>query len=167
MHFLKQQHLAEQRVLELGAGTAMIAIFCAKRGAHVTASEINPLAIENIRENIALNQVDVNVANSDLFANLEPDDFDLIVINPPYYPRAVKTNNDFAWFCGESFEYFRNLFSQLKSKRREKNKVYMILSEDCNIEAIQSIANENKLTLNKIESVRKFGEWNYIFEING
>ena len=72
-----------QRVLEMGCGTGIIAMHCAKNGCQVTAADIFPDAVENARMNAAMNSLDVKVIQSDLFQNVEGK-FDIIIFNPPY-----------------------------------------------------------------------------------
>ena len=78
-------------VLELGTGCGIIALACARNGASVVASDINPHAVRNCRRNLKRNQPrltgTLDVRHGDLFSVLRPDErFDLIVFNPPYVP---------------------------------------------------------------------------------
>ena len=79
-------------ILDLCAGTGCIAIALAKAFpvATVYATDINPAAIELIKENCENNQVaNVHAVQSDLFTDLRQDlVFDLIVSNPPYIAQA-------------------------------------------------------------------------------
>ena len=72
-------------VLDLGTGTGALGIFCAFRGAIVTASDINEGAVEFALEVGKRLGVRVKGVVSDLFANL-PDKFDWVLFNPPYLP---------------------------------------------------------------------------------
>jgi release factor glutamine methyltransferase len=164
LRFLKQQAIKDKRILELGAGTGLISIFCYKLGAaKVTASDISTVAIGNLKENALKNNVTINVVHSDLFDHINPNEFDIIIINPPYYPRKIETEQHYPWYCGEQFEYFEKLFSQLKQKRTIPNTIYMILSEDCNIEHIRELGEKFSFTLNLISQEQALGEKNYIF----
>lgn len=163
--YLQSQDLRNRKVLELGAGSGYLSIYCSKRGARVTATDINPQALKNCVDNARRNKVAVDVVESDLFDRVAPDEFDLIIINPPYYPKAVRDNRDMAWYCGENFEYFEKLSVQLKEKRKTANQVIMILSEDCDLKTIGGIFNSQRLHLKEIFAMQKLGEWNYIFEI--
>lgn len=159
-------YLRDKRVLELGAGSGFISLLLAREGAHVTASDLNPVAIKKIRENAAANQLVVNAAESDLFSQLDPNQFDCILINPPYYPKQASNTTESAFFCGDNFEYFQHLFSQLKENlRREDTQIYMILSEDCRLDDIQEIAKINGFVFNEVLRKKRRGEWNYIFSI--
>ncbi len=166
LQFLENEKLANLRFLELGCGTAIISCFAAKKGANVVASDINEIAINNAIFNAEKNKVNIKSVQSDLFDNLHDYHFDYIVINPPYYPKTPKDNVEKAWFCGENFEYFEKLFSQLTELYHSKMKIIMILSEDCEIEKISEIGNNNKLELKVIKQQYKYGEKNYIFELS-
>jgi release factor glutamine methyltransferase len=160
-----QQKLDKLRILELGAGSGLLSIYCAKQGATVTASDINPLCISNIQYNAKANNQEINIIESNLFELVSPDDFDIIYINPPYYPRKPKTLNEQAWFCGENYEYFNRLFFQLKEKKSTITKVIMILSEDCELDNIMARAKIYNLKFDMIRSESAWGEKNHLYSI--
>ncbi len=165
LNYLASQSIKGSTVLELGAGSGLIAIYCAKQAARVTASDVNPVALKNIRANADANQVNVEVIASDLFDNLNPSSFNWIIINPPYYPKNVKKDSELAWYCGENFEYFERLFTQLKSALPDHQKIIMVLSEDCNIARIKAIASSRNIALKNIYQQQLAGERNYIFQL--
>ena len=163
--YLEKKDLAKKAVLELGAGTGLISIYCHRRSAFVCASDISKTALRCIQGNARINDASINIVESDLFDNVNPNDFDIIIINPPYYPEAINSENDMPWFCGEHFEYFEKLFYQLKGVTASRE-VLMILSEDCALHQIQSIAKKNSLQLAEIYSSQKWGERNFIYKIS-
>jgi len=165
LKYLKNQPLRGKRILELGAGSGLISIYCSNKGAQVTSSDISKTALKCISENAKINHVDLNIVESDLFTNLNIVEFDLVVINPPYYPKRVSTEKDMPWFCGEAFEYFENLFFQLQTAP-PSCEVIMILSEDCDLRRIEMIAGKNSLRLSIIDSSIRWGELSFIFRIN-
>jgi release factor glutamine methyltransferase len=78
-------------VLELGSGCGIIALSCAKEGADVIATDINPNAIELIKCNFLRNQFNlkgtIEVRIGDLFNPIQAyEKFDVIIFNPPYLP---------------------------------------------------------------------------------
>lgn len=164
LQYLQHQQLKNLKVLELGAGSGLISIYLAKQGAIVTSSDINPVAIKALKENFSANNAKGVIIESDLFTNLKVDDFDLIIINPPYYPKRPLKLQDHAWYCGENFEYFNRLFSEIASGSSVPN-ILMILSKDCDIEHIQSLANKNRLSLLPIHQQKIWGEENTIYNI--
>ena len=166
LKYLENLNLHGQRILELGAGTGLISIYCfKKKAAQITASDISLSAVSNIRENAALNKAIINVIHSDLFEFITPDDFDIIIINPPFYPKDPKFEKEYAWFCGHDFEFFKKLFAQIRLKRTSQNRILMILSEECDLQEIKRLANEFYIKLEPVFEKHAFGEQNFIFSI--
>lgn len=81
-------------ILDIGTGTGCIALTLAHAfpNAHVTASDINPKALELAQQNAEKNSIkNISFIESDLFKNISGT-FDLIVSNPPYIaPHYEKT----------------------------------------------------------------------------
>ena len=164
------QHLMKKDVsgrsfLELGAGNGLISISAAKRGALVSSSDISVKVIELLKENARSNKVELKVIHSDLFDNIDPQQFSIIAINPPYYPKTPRNEFEQAWYCGENFEYFEKLFLQLPKYHDVKSEVLMVLSEECDLSRIKNIAATNNYDLILKEKKRIYWEMNYIFEI--
>ena len=157
--------LKNKNVLELGAGTGMLSIYCVKKGALATASDISWKAIINIDKNARWNRVAITILQSDLFKNIPKQKFDLILINPPYYKKNPKTDAERAWYCGENMEYFANLFEQIPFFITKDSTVLMVLSQDCDIHGIKRMAEANNLDFTlRTEKQFRF-EKNFIFTI--
>jgi len=166
IEYISKYDLNDKNVLELGAGSGLISVYCAKLKANVTASDINPIAVENINQNSKLNSVIINVVESDLFDRIETKEFDYIIINPPYYPKNPYNEEELAWFCGNDFQYFRKLFAQIGIYINSDSKIIMVLSEDCDIEMIKKIGEQSHFIFTKCYEQKIWGEMNYIFEIS-
>jgi len=86
----KLSGMPQPRILELGTGSGCIAVTLAlelsAKGAEVTAADISPDALVVARRNAATHDVAPRLVESDWFAALEGERFDLIVANPPYIP---------------------------------------------------------------------------------
>lgn len=165
LNYLTHKDLQGLRILELGAGSGFLSIFCSRRKAAVTASDISKTAIENLSENKFLTGAEFQIVESDLFDSMNPDDFDLIVINPPYYPRNPARESERAWYCGDDFQYFKKLFSQLREKQKKTNNtIVMVLSEDCDINKITSLAEREGYFSSSPEEVKNFWEKSFLFE---
>jgi len=74
-----------KNVLDLGTGTGILGLYCALSNAHVTASDIDELAIRYAADTARLLSVELKLIVSDLFSNI-PGQFDLVLFNPPYLP---------------------------------------------------------------------------------
>ncbi len=165
LEFVEPLDLHGKTFLELGCGCAIISVLAAKKGAVVTSTDINPDAVSIAEINAAGNGVMVDAIYSDLFQNLNGRTFDYIVINPPYYPRQPQSMAENAWFCGENFEYFEKLFLVLHKHLNPDGKAIMILSEDCDIQSIERIAEKNTIGFVKIEIRKVLGEESFIFRL--
>lgn len=162
---LSEMDLGGKNLLELGAGSGMISLFCARAGARVTASDISATAVANIAENAQRNAIELTVLESDLFEKIPRQRFEVIVINPPYYPRNPQNESQRAWYCGDDFQYFRRLFPQLHEYSDAGSRVLMVLSEDCDLEKIKEIAAENNFEMVVEVKRRIWWEMNYIFRV--
>lgn len=165
LEFIEPLDLKGKTFLELGCGCGIISILAAQKGAFVTATDINQIALNALEENAKENQVNIEIIESDLFQKIQNRTFDFVVINPPYYPRKPMSVAENAWFCGENFEYFESLFSQLPIYLTKENSTYMILSEDCELEKIKAIAFQNKITFHVEQVTKVLGEVNLIYKL--
>ncbi len=165
LDFVNGINLDRKSFLELGCGSGIISLLASKKGATVTASDINQTALDYLANNAARNKLPLITIYSDLFENLRHHTFDFIIINPPYYPRKPKNVKERAWFCGEHFEYFEALFSQLPHQLNPKTECYLILSQDCDLERIKSIAHKNTLAFELVLEKKEMAETNYVFKI--
>lgn len=162
---LRSQKLKGKTVLELGCGSGLISVWCARAWAEVTASDINPKAVENTQENLALNHQSGACLVSDLFEAIPPTTFDFILVNPPYYPKRPADMRERAWFCGEEFDYFHRFFQKVGKHMHEDTHCWMTMSEDGDIAQIMAIAQQYKMRLTQRVKKRTGWEWHYLFEV--
>lgn len=166
LEFLKTKDLRTQTLLELGCGSGLISVACARAGAIVTASDISAKAIENCRENALSNNVQLDIIQSDLFANISAAPFDWIIINPPYYARDPRHEEEFAWNCGKNFEYFRNLFEEIRRFIHENTFILMVLTKGCDLESIFAIAQRSGFRFEMLQEKNvPFDQKDYLFRI--
>lgn len=83
------------KILDLCTGSGAIAIsldyVLAQKNinAEITASDISIKALDIAKKNNELNNTSVKFAESNLFENIQKNDFDIIVSNPPYIKRRI------------------------------------------------------------------------------
>ncbi|MFT5646049.1 MAG: release factor glutamine methyltransferase [Aureispira sp.] len=153
------------KVLELGAGSGLISALMAREGFLVTASDINGVAVRSILETKAVNQLEMEVIESDLLEQIPLTRFQYILINPPYFPQVPTNDREKAFFCGANFEYFHRLFDTIGSYMTAQSSIYMILSDDCAVETMQEISYKNKFQWKLVYEEKIWGEMNFIYKI--
>ena len=145
-----------ERILEIGCGSGVVSIHCAKNGCTVTAVDINPSAVECTEENARLNDVAIDVRGSDLFQSV-PERFDTIVFNLPYLPVIDEGKLAKAWSGGEDgMGPLPRLMTESKDHLYDGGRVVVVVS---------SLMDQGKLNalLSKYE-VKKLGEVPLFFE---
>ena len=88
-----------ESVLEIGCGSGVVSLHCAKNGCKVMAVDINPEAVKATKENAAANNLKLKVVESDLFDNVGGK-FDMIIFNLPYVPVEDSGVDAKAWSGG-------------------------------------------------------------------
>jgi release factor glutamine methyltransferase len=98
------------RVLDLGCGSGVGAVFCASKVRELVAVDISSSAVRNTAENCRLNGLNnVAVKQSDMFSRVEGK-FDLILANPPYIEAEFENEGE---LFATSVRYLPTLFSQV------------------------------------------------------
>jgi release factor glutamine methyltransferase len=165
LQYIKKLPLRGKNFLELGAGNGLISIYAAKQDSKVTASDINPVAIEFLKINSEENNVQLNIVHSDLFENISVQEFDIVAINPPYYKKDPQTLLDHAWYCGENGEFFFDLFRQLPKYIRKNSDMIMVLCDGCDMGMIEEAASQNGFKLSCVLIKQSLIEKNFIYKI--
>ena len=166
LSFVSQLDLNKKRVLELSAGSGMIALWISRTGATVSASDINPAAIQSIEESAQTNNLSVTLFTSDLFNSIPIQQFDYIFINPPFYPKDPIDNREQAFFCGSDFKYFKRLFADIKKFMAASCQVFLVLTDDCDLETLTMLAKKENGRLELKAEQIKWGEKQLIFQLS-
>jgi release factor glutamine methyltransferase len=79
------------KILEIGTGCGLISLDCARSGAQVVCTDINPyavkLALRNCVRNRSMLMGSMEVRLGDLFSAVKTNEvFDIVIFNPPYLP---------------------------------------------------------------------------------
>ncbi len=131
--------LRGRELADLGTGSGLLALLAARSGALVTAVDINPVAAECASGNARRNGLDgrVDVVASDVFDQVDPGRrFDLVVTNPPFYPRAATSGADHAFAAGIGNGFFEKLAESLPGRLKDGGALLMIQSSDADFEPI-------------------------------
>jgi release factor glutamine methyltransferase len=165
LKYIAEQPLQRYSLLELGAGSGLISMYAAKKGAEVTATDINTVAIRYLHQNRSNNEVNIKIIHSDLFTDIPTQTFDYILINPPYYKKNPQCEADYAWYCGQNGEYFEQLFNHLTAYTHSVTKVFMVLCDGCDLEMIKDLALKKQIAFNCVRETRNWVENNFIFKL--
>ncbi len=83
-----------ERALDLGTGCGVQSLHLARHAGHVTATDLNPRAVELARLTTALNELDVDLRLGSLYEPVPDERFDLIATNPPYVMSPPRSDAD-------------------------------------------------------------------------
>lgn len=120
------------RVLDLGTGSGIGALFAARWAARVLATDINPEAARNAQINAWVNHLESKIETrvGDLFEPAREEKFDVILFNPPYYRGTPRDLYDHAWRSPETFDRF---LRELPAHLTENGRALVVLSSDGDI----------------------------------
>lgn len=80
--------------LDLGTGCGVQSLHLARHASSITATDLNPRALELARLTAALNGIEVDLRLGSLYAPVPGMRFDLITTNPPYVMSPPRTDAD-------------------------------------------------------------------------
>lgn len=117
-----------EKLLEIGCGSGIVAMHCARNGADVTAVDINPDAVECTKNNCRENSIALKCFVSDVFENVEGV-FDTIVFNLPYLPVEEDGLLEKSWSGGKyGVEPLPRLLKDLKKHLKKDGKLVVVVS---------------------------------------
>jgi HemK-related putative methylase len=147
-HFISSRVLAEHllsldlrglEVADVGTGSGILALLAARSGASVVAVDLNPAALACASSNARRNGLAdrVSVIESDVFTGLPAETrFDLVITNPPFYPRAAESPGDRAFSAGVGNAFFVTLAEGVPERLRPGGRLLMIQSSDADFSPI-------------------------------
>ena len=156
-----------QSVLEMGTGSGIIALHCAKVGCKVTAADISLISLDCAKNNAKINGLDVQFIQSDLFSNIT-EKFDMIVFNPPYLSSEntqVLAVDDKRQLIGgdEGHELSVKFMEQTVHHLAENGRVYLLTSTETSEKVIQHA--RQLFLVDKIAEQRMFFEVLTVWEL--
>jgi len=88
IEFIKNNSDNPKKILDVGTGTGCIALMLKKLypESTVDACDISLEALDLAKENAEINNLEINLFQSDLLSDIEEVDYDVIIANLPYIP---------------------------------------------------------------------------------
>lgn len=132
-------------LLEIGTGTGLIAMACAKNGAKVVATDINPEAVRNARLNVLATKLDVSVRQGDLYRPIEESErFDYIFWAHPFNNWAQRVE-DMLLRSGRDYNYegVRAYIEQASGHLAVGGKLLLGTGDSADLAEIDQIATAN------------------------
>ena len=127
-----------KRVLEIGTGSGIIAMECARRGSKVVAVDIDLDAVRSLNNKAKKEGLKIQAFFSNLFENVRGK-FDTIIFNPPYLPGDADAIEDYQWAGGG--EYGDQVIMRFLAKAwrylNDGGKIYIVLSSFNRIDIIK------------------------------
>ncbi|MBN2051946.1 methyltransferase [Candidatus Woesearchaeota archaeon] len=147
------------KVLDMGTGSGIQAIFSSDKASEVVAADINAASVECAEKNVLLHGLKnkIKVLQSDLFENIK-DKFDVIIWNPPFYDEEPKDIIEAA--CGDRENKHLGLFlKQARDYLTKKGFIILIITDSLNYQIFFEFLRIGKMSLELIDSI--FNKKNY------
>lgn len=154
-------------VLEVGTGSGIIALHCAKAGAAVVATDISKKALSNSMNNARVNSLAVDFVQADLARGIKGE-FDVIIFNLPYLG-----SEDSLGLLPEERQQVISQCDDLSvpakflelalNKLKENGRIYIIVSSE---EVVRTTAKAlSAYELGSVALKRLFFETLYVYEL--
>ena len=166
LDYISTFDLNGKKTLELGAGTGIISVYGALKGAQVTASDISLKSTLNVDKNSRWNKVVINNIHSDVFTHIPSQQFDYIFINPPYLKGKAEKDPDYTWYCGKDLEFFQKLFKGISNYTSSASLVFMVLPAEAPLKSILQLAKQENIELSRLKTNKTLLNTTYIFSIS-
>lgn len=155
--------LPGERALEMGCGTGLISCHLSAAGCALTATDVNPRAVECTRANLKRNGLHGEVVHSDLFDRVVGE-YDLIVFNPPYLAAEDEGLLEAAWSGGREGVDVLGPFLQTAGYRlRPAGRIVVLLSSEMRRESLDRLL--ERFSRRQLVSRRYFFEELWVEEL--
>jgi tRNA1(Val) A37 N6-methylase TrmN6 len=149
-------------LLEIGTGTGIIAVSCALNGAPVVATDVNPAAIVNAKENAAKHRVQIDIRQGSVYEPVGFNErFEYIFWAHPFnnWPEPV---TDMLLRSGFDYRY-NDLTAYIAGARDhlcENGRLLLGSGNTADLETIASIARGNAFEVGILKSIKMpLAEW--------
>jgi len=152
-------------VLEIGCGSGLISVHAALSGAkHVTAVDINPIAVENTAMNFRIHGISSGTAFVSNGFSAVSGDFDIVVFNAPYH--GCKPDDMLEYACAdENYQTLHAFFDDLECHLRPNGEVELGFSESGDLKLFRKLIELHHFRIQRERSDWREGYNCMLFEL--
>ncbi len=155
--------------LDVGCGSGLLGLELARLGLSVLATDLHPQAVWASQINAHLNGCDrlYEARQGSLYGPVEPDHrkFDLIVMNPPYYPGIPTTPLEAAFQAGAGLETLRGMLTGAAAHLKPDGRALAVLSSTLALADLLGQVEQAGLDWRVVARRRYWAEWHLIYEL--
>lgn len=140
------------RILDITTGSGAAALTAGLQGASGLAVDINPLAVQNARENFQRHRVSMQAIESNLYVNVPLEQFDYIYANGPFFEGNIEEPMDYACYGASTF--IGELLSGIRTYLKPRGKLLIVMSAWSDLNHFKKTAEKNHLLIS-LKSTRK------------
>jgi len=153
-----------ESVLDIGTGTGLLALMLAQKiNAEIDCIEIDKDAAQQAKENAEDSpwKESINVINADVKSFQFEKKYDLIISNPPFYEKEIRSSKDNKNIAHHSDELkLDELLRIIKSNLSHRGSFYLLLPYKRN-EEIKKLLKDHQLQIEKIVFVKQSTKHDY------
>jgi len=171
LEVVQQYNVDGKEILEIGAGTGIISLILAKKGANVTAVDISEDAVKCVELNKEVNNLEIEVLKGHLFNPVPKKQFDMVIFNPPYLPEEemdylLEKQYKLALIGGEEgCELILEFLDKLPTYLKDDGIALIVASSLSNLERIDKKITEIRMHSEIKRQKRFFFETLYVYEL--
>ncbi|MEF8847770.1 MAG: HemK2/MTQ2 family protein methyltransferase [Candidatus Thermoplasmatota archaeon] len=167
------------RILEIGTGTGIIALKCATKKTNIIATDINPKAIKIAKKNYKQNKENlkgkIEFIKTNLFKDIDKEKkFDKIIFNPPYVSiKNEKIRIKEKWLNQatdggpDGLKTLKKFIKKLPLYlKKPDGKAFFITSSSSNLTKVKKYINCSHLKSKILSEKKHESETLYVYQIN-
>ena len=166
-----------ESVLEIGTGCGIIALECARIGANVVCTDINPYAVDLTKRNYLVNKAlmtgSFEIRKGDLFIPIhEREIFDVIIFNPPYLPtKRNELIGGSGWFDvatnggTDGLKHTKKYIENLENHLKDDGSAYFVFSSLSDSNKLENYIKNKKFDFRVISESRFNNETIYVYKL--
>ena len=162
---VKSQKLKVENVLDIGAGTGLLSLMVVQKNPEIKidAIEIDKDAAEQAQVNVGSSpwKEQINILQADVKGFSFEKEFDLIISNPPFYEKEIRSATDSKNIAHHSENLtLKELLAVIKDNLGKTGSFFLLLPYKRN-EEIKKLLKDHELNISKILFVRQSVKHDY------